>query len=179
MIAPIRRWVTVITCLSFVTAAGSENLGRVTVPGGTPVIVKLVNAISSGTQHKGDNVPMEVASDVFVNGKLVIAAGTAVQTTVDDVAKKFFAGIGGYLKLSVQNVKSTGGTLIPIKFEKSSSGESNIWGAILGVVCCCIFLLIPGKDVEIPAGTLYNAVVLGPTDVLAARASSPVPTSKP
>ena len=161
----LKMWCSTALCAFIaLSPATPANGARVEIPGGTPVIVKLLSEIGSGTQKKGDRVAMAVASDVYVKNQLVIKAGTPVEAKVDDVSKRFIAGIGGYLKLSVQSVTSTGGTVVPIKFEQSSSGETSLWSVILGVVCCICVLLIPGKDVTIQAGTLYNATTLGPTD---------------
>lgn len=138
---------------------------RVVIPAGTALTLKLNNTIGSATHKKGDIVEMTVQNDVFFEGKKVISAGTPVQATVEDAAKRFFAGIGGYLKLGVQRVAAVDGTFVAIQFTKESKGETNIWSAILGVACCCVFLLIPGKNVTVEAGTLYNAVTLGPVEV--------------
>lgn len=143
------------------------NAAHTAIPAGTPVIVKLDGTVSSATQKKGDLVAMTVHSDVIVNGKVVIKAGAPAQAVVDDVSRKFFAGIGGYVKLTAQFAKATDGTDIPLKFEKQDSGKSNVLGAILGVVCCICFLLIRGEDVTLQPGTLFNAVTLGPVEVQA------------
>lgn len=141
------------------------NAARVTIPAGTPVVVRLESAVGSGTHHKGDLVSMTVQGDVTINGKTVIKTGSPAQGVVDDVARRFFAGIGGYIKLSAQFAKAVDGTSVPLKFEKQDTGQANILGAIIGIVCCICFLLIRGDDVTLQPGTLYNAVTLGPIEV--------------
>jgi len=134
--------------------AGAEML---LIPADTGVIIKLMEPLSSGTHKKGDTVKMEVAQDVYVKGKKVIAAGTPVVAVVQDASKRFIAGIGGYLKLNVQSVKTVSGTVVPLKLTEESTGKATLWSIICTVVCCCIFIFIPGDDVSIETGKLYNA----------------------
>jgi hypothetical protein len=141
------------------------NAARTTIPAGTPVMVRLDSLVSSATNHKGEVVPMSVASAIVINGKTVIKEGTPVQADIEDVSKKFFAGIGGYVKLAAQSTKAVDGTLVPLKFEKQDSGKANLFGIIVGVVCCCCFLLLRGEDVSIQPGTIYNALTLGPIEI--------------
>ncbi len=138
---------------------------NVLIPAGTPVIVKLSDEVSSRTHKKGDRVNLEVVTDVIVQGKTVIKAGTPAEGQVESAAKRFFAGIGGQIEISVQSTKAINGVTIPLEFKKETHGGSSLVSIILTVVCCCIFVLIPGKNVSIEKGTLFNATVLGPTEV--------------
>src|SRR5690349_18971315 len=113
----------VVLILALAWPAGAA---RITIPAGTPVMVRLTGQVSSATNHKGDVVPMTVASPVIVNGKTVIAADAPVQAVIDDVSRKFFAGIGGYIRLSAQSVQAVSGTPVPLKFEKQDKGNANI-----------------------------------------------------
>jgi len=134
----------------------------VTIPQGTPVIVKLKDTVSSATHKQGDLIALTVVSDVMVEGKKVIAAGTAVKGTVESAAKRFIAGIGGQIEISVNEVKAVDGTVVPLKFSKETHNGSTLVAAIVAVVCCCCAWLIPGKDVTIEQGALFDAVTLSP-----------------
>jgi len=118
---------------------------EVTLPQGTPVIVKLMETVSSATAKKGDRVSLSVVSDVQVSGKTVITAGTSVQWTVESAAKRFIAGIGGQIDISVNEVKAIDGAVVPLKFSKESHNGSTLVAAVVAVVCCCCAWLIRGK----------------------------------
>jgi hypothetical protein len=137
----------------------------VTVPQGTPVIVKLLETVSSATHKKGDSISLAVVGDVLVNGKKVIASGTPVKGTVESAAKRFIAGIGGQIEISVNEVKAEDGTLVPLKFTKETHNGSTLVAAVVAVICCCCFWLIPGKDVTIDKDSLFDAATLSPVNI--------------
>ena len=138
---------------------------KVSIPQGTPVIIKLMEAVSSGTHKKGDAVSFTVVTDVLVNGKKVIAAGTPVKGIVESAAKRFIAGIGGQIQISVNEVKAVDGTPVAVKFSKETHNGSTLVAAIVAVVCCCCAWLIPGKDVTIDKDSLFDTVTLSPASV--------------
>jgi hypothetical protein len=151
---------TVVMSLPSLKAWG-ESLA---IPAGTPVIVQLAEEVNSGTHKKGDRVKLSVVSDVVVQGKTVIKAGTAAEGTVESAAKRFFAGIGGQIEISVDNTKAVDGTTVPLQFKKETHGGSSLVSIVLTLVCCCCFVFIPGENVKIDKGTIFNATVLGPTE---------------
>ena len=51
------------------------NPDPVKVKAGVPVILRLTEEVSSKTKNVNENVAMEVARDVIVDGKIVIKAG--------------------------------------------------------------------------------------------------------
>jgi hypothetical protein len=139
--------------------------GSVTVPQGTSVIVKLTDTVSSATHKKGDAIALAVVSDVQVGGKNVIATGAPVKGTVESASKRFIAGIGGQIEISVNEVKAVDGTAVPLKFSKETHNGSTLVAAVVAVICCCCAWLIPGKDVSIEKGTLFDAVTLSSVEV--------------
>jgi hypothetical protein len=161
----VKKTVATLLAFTLVSAGPAQAAKTLLIPADTGVIVKLLQPIGSGTHKKGDLVKMEVAQDVYVEGKKVITAGEPVDAVVKDVAKRFIAGIGGYLKLEVDSVKSVTGTVIPLKFTEESQGKTHIWGVICTVVCCCIAIFIPGEDVKIEAGKLYNATTASNVEI--------------
>src|SRR5438105_7924446 len=88
-----RLAILVISCLSFIlagcskpadtsTAASASSSGffqakEATLPAGTVITVRLGQAIGSKISNNGDSFSASVAQTVEVNGKVVIAAGTA------------------------------------------------------------------------------------------------------
>lgn len=155
----------ILTAQLLLQAAPSLQAETVSIPKGTPVIVKLLETVSSGTQKQGDAISLAVVSDVIVDGKKVIAAGTPVKGKVESAAKRFIAGIGGQIEISVNEVKAVDGTLVPLHFSKETHNGSTLVAAIVAVVCCCCAWLIPGKDVSIENGSLFDAVTLSPVDI--------------
>ena len=74
-------------------------------------------------------------------------------------------GIGGQIEFSIQGTKATDGTAVPLEFTKETHNGSTIISAILTVVCCICFIIIPGKNVTVEKGTVYSAKVPSSIDV--------------
>jgi Glycine zipper 2TM domain len=98
----------------------------VTVPSGTQLALALTSPLSSKTSKVGDTVRARLISDVLVDGKVAIAAGTTVAgqvTTVVSGSNK----IGGVptLGLSFERLELPGGVDMPISGEVTQKGKSD------------------------------------------------------
>lgn len=76
------------------TGTPSQELAKLVIPDGTPVQLRFSGAVwglAAGWHsrpvhaHSGDVVPMVVAEDLVVGGKVVVRKGSAAQATVDRV----------------------------------------------------------------------------------------------
>lgn len=142
-------------------ASNSKSAGVITVPAGTPVVLRNMEVISSSNITNGSNVMFSVVNDVKVNDMVVIKAGSIVDAQVNFAKKKNYAGIAGEITISDFAVKAVDGTFIPLRATLSSKGEEKMGLSIgLGVVICILFLLIQGDDAVIPAGTTKSAYTI-------------------
>ena len=134
-----------------------------TLPAGTSVVVKLSEKVSSATHKKGDTINFTVVSDVTLNGRKIIATGAPVTGTVINASKRFILGIGGQLDIRVDKVQAVDGTWVPLQYTQGEHSGSSLVSIICGVVCCCIFFFIPGKDVSIEKDKIFETKVVSPT----------------
>ena len=58
-----------------------------TVKAGTKVPLTMINSVSTKSSEKGDQIYLQTAFPIVVNGKIVIPAGSYVQGSVTDVKK--------------------------------------------------------------------------------------------
>lgn len=138
--------------IKLASASGGDNF--TTLPAGTPIVLKNMQAIDSSNITNGSTVMFTVINDVIIDNKLVIKAGAPVNAQVTYAKKKNYAGIAGELTISDFAVKAIDGTYIPLRATLSSKGEEKMGVSIgLGVVLCILFLLIKGDDAIIPAGS--------------------------
>jgi hypothetical protein len=159
------RKVTAVLTSLVVTTTLLTPAQAISVPAGTKVATRLEEKISSATHKKGDAINLAVTQDVFVDGKKVFAANAPAKGTVVNASKRFIAGIGGNLDIRVEQAQAVDGTWIPVQFVKGEHDGSSLVSVILTVVCCCVFIFIPGKDVSIEKGTLFETTVVSASDV--------------
>src|SRR5215467_7544793 len=62
-------------------------LSAAEIPSGTHVLLKLVNSINTKTAREGDQVYMQTASPIAVDGKILVPPGTYVQGSVSHAVR--------------------------------------------------------------------------------------------
>lgn len=132
-----------------------------TLPAGTPIVLRNMEAINSSNITNGTSVMFTVVNDVVVDDKVVIKAGAVVDAQVNYAKKKNYAGVAGEITVSDFAVKAVDGTYIPLRATMSSKGEEKMGLSIgLGLLICVLFLLIQGEDAVIPAGTTKSVYTM-------------------
>lgn len=152
----------IVTFLSTPIQTAAESMQ---IPANTQVLIKLLEEVSSATHKKGDKIKCETAADVVIQGKKVIAAGTPVDAQVENASKRFIAGIGGQLDITVEKTTSVNGAPVPLQFKKGEHKGSSALPVVMSFVCCICALFFPGKDVSIEKDSIFTATTVGPTDL--------------
>ncbi len=96
---------------------------RVTIPGGTPVAVSLVQKLDSGTAKVGDIFNFAVDADVTANGWIVIPKGAGGQGEVVSVDRAGGNGHSGSLGLKFDFVYAVDGEKVRL-----SNASGNVRG---------------------------------------------------
>ena len=130
---------------------------RVELAAGTNVEILTLEKISSRKVSEGQTVAFETAADVTVDGKILIAKGTPVVGIISKVRKPGMAGRGGQLSVTLQSTTSVDNQPIKLRASKSGKGGDNFGTAFSLSYIMGIGLLIPGKNAEIKAGTVFTA----------------------
>lgn len=139
----------------------ASRCDSITLPAGTPIILRNVEAIDSSNITTGSSVTFKVVNDILVDNKVVINAGSMVDAQIAYAKKKNYAGIAGEITVSDFAVRAVDGTYIPLRATMSSRGEDKIAiSAGLGIFLCPLFLLIQGDDATIPAGTTKSVYTM-------------------
>jgi hypothetical protein len=138
----------------------SANMLR--IPDGTPVQMALQEELNSATAHAGDSVHFEVTEDVRATNTVVIPSGSVGIGRIVDADHKKRMGRGGKLNFSVDYVKLLDGTNCKVRATAARQGKDKTGTVIAGTVLVSpLFLLMHGKDVDIPKGTAFTAYVDG------------------
>ena len=120
---------------------------------GTPIHLRLGKTISSASAHVGDQVELEVAEEVVVDGLSVISKGAMATGVVTDAEPKKRMGRGGKLGLSIISVRLSDDEKAAVRAYQESKGSDNSAGPILP--------LASGRDVAFTLGTEFTAFVDG------------------
>lgn len=163
------RLVSIVAAYSLLfsqTLAIKAAAGILKVPDGTMVRLSLLDSLSSATNQVDDPVNLEVTEDVKVGEIVAIPRGATARGHVVEVEPKKRLGRAGKLNFTVDNVKAPDGSNLRVRASSLRKGEDKSGTVIVGTVLLSgLFLLMHGKDVEIPKGTAFNAYVDGDREI--------------
>ena len=129
---------------------------------GTSVRLSLGESLSSGTAQSGQVVHLEVEDDIRSGNAVVIPRGTPAEGHVVTAQPKQRMGRGGRLDLALDYVHLSDGTNLKLRASASHQGADKSGAVIAGTLLVSpLFLLMRGKDVNLPAGTAVTAFVDG------------------
>lgn len=120
---------------------------------GTPLKLKFKRTISSKDTNLGETVEFEVAEDVVVGNKVVIAKGAPAKGKVTKVRGAGMLGRKGKLEISVEEVTLVTGERVSIRGSQQAGGGHA--GGIIAVAAVInpLALLFKGKQAVYEAGT--------------------------
>jgi hypothetical protein len=170
--------------LSFaVVSSLAQGPRTIKVSDATAVRLSLMEPLSSATNHENDPVRFEVNEDVKVGGTVAIARGSAAVGHVVDVEPRKRMGRAGKLNFALDYVKAPDGSNLRLRSSTTKKGDDKTGTVIVGTVLISpLFLIMRGKDVDIPRGTEIMAYIdgdrevalSGPVEPAAAPAAAPV-----
>jgi len=133
----------------------------------TPVRLRLMQTLSSGTNKLNDRVDFEVIEDVKVNNTTIIPQGATAIATVTQASSKKSFGRSGKLNVNIDSVRLANGDKAALRAVKGGSGGSRkavmttavVATAIVFFPAAPLFFFIKGKNIIIPKGTEITAFV--------------------
>jgi hypothetical protein len=128
---------------------------------GTIVPLYTARTISSKDMQVGSLIELRVKDPVVdENNYILIKANTIVYATINQISKAKTGGRAGSLNLLIQDIKDVYGQKVPAYLNMGSEGQNKegaAWG--IGLFLFWPALFLKGKEAEIQAGTLVNAVI--------------------
>lgn len=141
----------------------------VTVNGGTPLDVRIVDAVSSDTAKIGDTFEFKADDEVDSNGYVVIARGAEGRGEVTSVERAAGNGHAGNLGLKFDYVYAVDGEKIRLSnTKKSDQGETTKGASSTATVAAAILLgpigffahnWVKGKNVTIDSSKTFTTFV--------------------
>lgn len=149
------------------SAAYTVIAGKVKLPSGTPVVLRLSVSLNSATAKQGDQVTFEVAGPVEIEGKVLIAQSAIATGEVSSVEKRGAIGEAAKIMVNLRSVKAVDGKEVPIRATLSQEGKNKqVTALLVGLILCILGLfLIKGGEAIVPAGTEVKAYVDMDTEI--------------
>jgi hypothetical protein len=128
----------------------------------TAVRLSLMESISSATNTADDLVRFEVTDDVRAENAIAIPRGATAVGHVVEVEPRRRLGRAGKLNLSIDYVKAPDGSNVRLRASSARKGDDKTGTVIIGTILLSpLFLIMRGKDINIPRGTEFMAYVDG------------------
>ena len=148
--------------LAFLLSSFMSSSAQSTLKSGSVITLRFVEEVKSNSNAAN----VVVANDVKVDDKIIVSAGTPVQTQVT-ATKRRSCGIAGVLNVAFISTRATDGTLITLiggsisREGKNKKGLAIGLGVGLGVLAWSLLscLVIRGGEAVIPEGTLTTNVL--------------------
>lgn len=139
----------------------------------TPIRLRLNRNLSSGTEKVNDKVDFTVVEDIKIGDVVVIPQGATAIGTVTEAKPKGRLGKSGKLNINIDYVQLASGDKVALRAVKGGNGGNHV-GAMTGAIVASsilffpaapFFLLMKGKNINIPKGTEITAYVAGDTSL--------------
>jgi len=143
---------------------------------GTPLPFVFTSDVTSKGLEIGDRLPVALAEDLVVGGKLVAPRLTPVRVTVMQVDGPGAGGAPGTITFAVHSITLANGETIPLSGTETTDGHSRTiasqsiaiipWVGLAG-------LFIHGKQAVIPKGAIFTGYIESGDATLSADLASP------
>lgn len=148
------------------------------VAAGTVVELELAEPLTSKLNKRGDKFAIRLAEPIRSKAGILIPAGATGVGEVISAAKAGMLGKPGELLLAARYLEYNG-ERVPLRtFRMGASGKNNAAVVMAASFVIPLAFVIPGGDIEMPAGARANAKLTGDLvlPVAAALAAEPAPT---
>jgi hypothetical protein len=138
-------------------AAASAVLGD-----GTPVVLRVLETVSSSDAWVGKQIAFEVTDDVKLGETVVIAKGSPAFGAVTRVKTTEMLGESGALEFSLDYVRMVNGEEAKLSAQVGGEGGSRTGAVWTGAILLSpAFLFINGKDKTVRKGATITAYIRG------------------
>jgi hypothetical protein len=161
------------------TSLTTTPSAELTLAHDTPIKLKFKQVLSSKTAKQNQEITLEVAEDVVVQGKTVIAKGATAKGCVAEVERAKKMGHKGKLSIVLTEVQLASGESLPVRGTHSKVGGTAVARLALTWIVAPFFALMAGKEAKYSVGTEVTALVDGdrPLDPAQFSAATPQPKS--
>ena len=163
-----------IACLFLVCSSACGEVARsdsswadtVLLQRGRVVDLRFTADIRPRGLNVGDDVCLEIAGDIEVDGVPLLREGMRAVGHIDGVRSRQPVGVPARLRVIVDHAVAVDGTNVPLEGVYTTEGtDRHIESAGVSLFYCVCGLLIPGEDVIVREGTIVTCFVQSDTPV--------------
>lgn len=126
---------------------------EVILESGTKIRLKTVDPISTRYNNEGDEVNFVVVEDIRVGDVVLIKEGSRATALISELTPRGRVGKSGKMLITLDTVRAVNGKRVPLTASITKKGEDKIvLSAALSFLVCPLFLLLRGKEAQIPQG---------------------------
>jgi hypothetical protein len=165
------------TTIAVPTAAPAPQAGPRVLRGGAALQVRFLNEVTTEDRASsvGDRIRLEVASDVVLDGAVVIPAGTPVTGELTAVRNKGMWGRSGKIEGRLVSL-SLNGRIIRMSGAFDDRGVTGTAGVVAAVVLVPVVgFFVTGTSARIPAGSEVTGYVDEDVEFLVTQVAAPAP----
>ncbi len=145
----------------------AQEQRKIKLPGQTLIVVRTTQHIDAELYKVGSTVILDVAVDVKIDDKVLIASGTPVMAVMDQAETEGMIGSGGEISLTMQSTTAVDGTVVALNGNWRAKGESEVGGTVaVGLILCPLALLNKGEPAIIIGGAQIRAFTIGEYKIL-------------
>ena len=139
---------------------------------GTKLSLVFSAPISSRGQKVGDRLPVSLAEDLLIDGKLAARKGSSVDVVVTQVDDSHGMGLPGILSFSAQSIRLQDGKTMALLGVETMEGADHMKKALVSSIVPLGGLVVHGGDALNPAGARFEVEVGKPSDQSASLGSN-------
>ena len=128
--------------------------GDVVLNAGSIIPLETVSMIQSDLVSVGQTIDFRVKNDVKVDGKTVVAGGSIARGQVVRAQKAKGFGKAGLIEIQIKSVTAVDGQEVSLTggnvFQEGQDKQT--LSIVLGIFVCLLFLIMKGKNAQIPPG---------------------------
>lgn len=149
--------------LSFKT----NDVAEVVLKAGTSIPLETVSMIQSDLVTVGQTIDFTVRQDVEVNDQVVIPSGSIAKGQVIRAQQPKAIGKEGFVEIQIKSVTAVDGQEVFLTGGNvyQEGEDKQTLSIILGVFVCILFLLMKGKNAQVPPGFQIDASVATTTTI--------------
>lgn len=144
------------------------------IPAGSPVLLEILDPLSSANAMRGDGFRFRLAEPVRLGDAIAIPAGTEGHGEIIHAQRAGSGGKAGELLLAARYLEHAGTRIALRGMKLGGSGNRHVNAAVAVALATGPFgMLVRGGDLEVPAGMIAQA------KLATSFAAGPVPPSIP
>ena len=150
-------------CLSFRTPGNAP----VVLKAGTSIPLETVSMIQSDLVTVGQIIDFMVRQDVVVDDAVVVPRGSIAKGQVMRAERPRAIGREGFVEIQIKSVTAADGQEITLTGGNvyQEGEERQTLSIVLGIFVCVLFLLLKGRDAQVPQGFQVESSVATTTTI--------------